>query len=107
MTPLPIKQSQETVAARFQRLASNWHAAVEHLSSSTARINHPAYQEIIALGPDVIPLLLRDLQDNLTHWFWALQKITGTNPVPESDAGNVPKMAEAWLRWGQEHGYQW
>lgn len=107
MSTAPIKASGETVAERFSRLTIVWHEAVDHLSSTSARINHPAYQEIIAMGPAVVPLLLRDLQDNLTHWFWALQKITGEDPVAAEDAGNISKMADAWLRWAKERGYQW
>jgi hypothetical protein len=70
----------------------------------TEASNHPAYQEIINLGPEVIPLLLQDLEKNETHWFIALRKITGVNPIPGSAAGNIPQMVQAWVRWGREHG---
>jgi hypothetical protein len=68
---------------------------------------HWTYQEIIRLGPEVVPLLLRDLEEQHTHWFNALRTITGANPVPASAAGNVPKMVEAWLNWAKSKGYQW
>jgi len=38
---------------------------------------------------------------------WALPRITGADPVPECDRGNIAKMSAAWLRWGRDHGYQW
>jgi hypothetical protein len=69
--------------------------------------NHPAYQEIIRLGPDVVPLLLRDLADNHTHWFAALEAITAARPVPPSLAGNIPQMVAVWLSWAKDHGYRW
>jgi hypothetical protein len=99
--------SAETLAERFQRLAATWHEAVAHHSSSRLRYGHPAYQEIIALGPAVVPLLLRDLEVNRRHWFAALAAITGADPVPDTDAGKIAKMTEAWLRWGRENGYSW
>jgi hypothetical protein len=102
-----IAASKETVEQRFRFLAEVWHKAVAHLSSTTTRNNHPAYQEIISLGPEVIPFLLKDMQDHLTHWFFALSKITGVNPIPASAAGNVPLMADYWLRWAEENGYRW
>lgn len=102
MAPVP-----ETVEERFQRLANAWHDAVAHLSSSSKRENYPAYKEIIALGPPVVPFLLRDLEINHRHWFAALTAITGANPVPEEDAGKIREMTEVWLHWGKEHGYQW
>ena len=88
-------------------MAAAWHKAVAHHSSSRIRDNHPAYQEIIGLGQAVVPLLLRDLEINRRHWFTALAVITGADPIPEEDAGNIPRMAEAWLRWGRENGYRW
>jgi hypothetical protein len=106
-TQSPAKQPPETLEARFRRLAATWQDAVAYHSSTTVRNNHPAYREIIGLGAAVVPLLLRDLQDNQTHWFAALREITGANPIPESAAGNVPKMVEAWLTWAKDNGYQW
>jgi hypothetical protein len=95
----------ENIEERFARLAATWHRAVAHQSSSRLRDNHPAYQEIIRLGPPVVPLLLRDLEVNRRHWFTALTAITGVNPVPREDAGDIPRMIDAWLRWGRENGY--
>ena len=100
-------EPDDTVKERFRQLASAWENAVAYQSSTTVRNNHPAYREIIALGPDVIPLLLRDMEKNHTHWFCALREITGADPIPESAAGNIPQMVEAWLRWARENGYRW
>jgi hypothetical protein len=111
MASIPVKHAAtrpaETVEQRFRRLAGAWHDQTYFLSSMSEASAHPAYQEIISLGPEVLPLLLRDLQDNHTHWFAALRALTGANPVPKSSAGNVPKMAEAWLGWTKDNGYQW
>jgi hypothetical protein len=66
---------------------------------------HPAYQEIITMGQEVVPLLLRDLEQEPDHWFAALRAITGAHPVPPEDRGDLHKMAAAWLRWGKDNGY--
>jgi predicted DNA-binding antitoxin AbrB/MazE fold protein len=92
----------QTVDERFRELAAAWEQAVAYQSSSTERNSHPAYRAIIALGPDVVPLLLRDLEKNHTYWFCALREITGADPIPESAAGNIPKMVDAWLCWARE-----
>jgi hypothetical protein len=107
VTSSPASSPPETLEQTFRRLAAEWKKAVALQSSSRVRETHPAYQEIIGLGPAVAPLLLRDLEKNETHWFSALQRITGARPVPEDDAGNVPRMVEAWLRWARENGHQW
>ena len=59
------------------------------------------------MGEAVVPLMLRDLEQQPRLWVWALPDITGANPVADADAGNIRKMSEAWLRWGKEHGSQW
>lgn len=95
--PISSPQPLETVEERFRRLAANWRAETAYLSSSTEMFEHPAYREIIELGQDVVPLLLRDLEKEPDHWFWALMVITSANPVSPADAGNLDRMAEAWL----------
>src|SRR5438128_425349 len=69
----------------FRKLVEEWKTAVAALSSTTARVQHPAYQRIIALGQPAVPLLLRELKERPNHWFAALRALTGVNPVPISD----------------------
>jgi hypothetical protein len=111
MATTPVKPTPgtpaETVGERFRRLAAAWHQDTDYLSSMDEADSHPTYQEIIRLGSEVVPLLLRDLAENHTHWFAALEAITGARPTPASAAGNIPRMAEAWLRWAKDNGYRW
>jgi hypothetical protein len=97
----------ETIEQRFRRLEAIWEAETMYLSDAHQIIEHPAFQEIIRLGEAVIPFMLRDLEKSPRQWVWALPRITGENPVPPSDGGNIRKMGEAWLHWGREHGYRW
>jgi hypothetical protein len=87
----------------FRELAARWRQETEHLSSTDV-FTHPDYQRIIGLGSRVVPLLVRDLATTGAHWFWALRAITGENPVPAEDAGNVRKMIQGWLAWGAARG---
>jgi len=92
---------------QFQRLATVWCAETAYVSSTSDLVGHPAFQEIVSLGSAVIPLLLRELEKGTGHWHRALRRITGADPVPPEDRGNLSKTAKAWLRWGKEQGYQW
>jgi hypothetical protein len=89
------------IPEQFESLARQWKAETALLSSTTAMVNHPCYRAIIALGPAVVPLLLRELEREPCHWFEALEAITGENPVPPEQWGNIPDMREAWLTWGR------
>lgn len=92
-------------AAEFAAYASAWEEETAHLSSINAMAMNLHYQRIIGMGAEAIPLILTRLQHIPGHWFWALNAITGENPIPESSAGNLPLMTEAWLEWGRSHGY--
>ncbi len=96
--------AKEPVEQRLRQLEGQWRADTEFLSDAGKIMNHPAFQGIIALGTPVVPLLLKDLESKPSLWVWALPDITGENPVPECDAGNIRKMTDAWLNWGREKG---
>lgn len=92
---------------RFRELASQWKRERGPHSSSARLAEHAAYQAIIAMGPGVVPLLLRELEHQPDHWFRALAALTGADPVPPDSRGNLREMADAWLGWGRAQGYQW
>ena len=92
---------------KFQELVALWKQERGPYSSSARLTEHPAYQQIIALGKPVIPLLLRELEREPDHWFRGLHALTGANPVPPGSQGNIQAMADAWLRWGKEQGFRW
>lgn len=56
------------------------------------------------MGPAAVPLILAELHRETDHWFWALEAISGENPVPPEAAGKVEEMAKAWIDWGQRKG---
>lgn len=91
---------------RFQGLAAQWRRETRHLSLMSDIVLNTAYQQIIGMGKPAIALILQDLQREPDHWFWALRSITGENPIQPEDRGYMAQMAEAWLAWGRQHGYQ-
>jgi hypothetical protein len=108
-TPVQIPSrgpATETVEVRFRRLEAQWKADTEFLSDAGKIINHPAFRAIIGLGEEVVPLMLRDLEAQPSLWVWALPEVTGQNPVPQSDGGNIRKMTDAWLQWGYQKDRQ-
>src|SRR5262249_60614047 len=107
MPRVPASQQTGGIEREFRRLAAVWDREPLSLSDSDATARPPASQAIIQMGPAVVPLLLRDMEETHRHWFEALMKMTGANPVPAADCGRIPRMVEAWLRWGRENGYQW
>lgn len=103
----PATRYRATVAERFEKLKRQWRSETMLSSSTTDLVLNANYQQIIALGDEVIPLLLREMETEPNHWGWALRAITGCDPVPNQDAGRLKRIAKAWVRWGRESGYDW
>ncbi len=101
------KQYKETELERdFKIFAKNWRRETAKFSSIIAKSMNQNYQKIISLGKEAIPLILNELHKRPDHWFWALNVITNDiNPVQEEDEGDIEKMSEAWVKWGQENHY--
>ncbi len=88
---------------RFRQLEDQWRAETRYLSSLSRISMHPAYQRIIGLGRNAVPLILRELQERGGHWLWALHVLNDENPVP-TDA-TFREAVRAWLDWGREQHY--
>lgn len=87
----------------FNTLARQWRRETRHLSSIHERSMNRAYQKIIALGQEVVPLILRDLENTRDHWLWALDIIQDANPA--ESVRDFDEAVDIWLSWGRQHDY--
>lgn len=90
---------------KFTKLAKKWKRETINVSSIQQMVLHPCYQEIIAMGPRAIPLILNQLKREPDFWFWALRALTREDPVTEDIQGDLIEMTKAWLDWGSKHAY--
>jgi hypothetical protein len=109
MATTPIKSVPDippsvNLEQRLRQLEAQWKADTEFLSDAGKIMRHPAFRSIVALGLEVVPLMLHDLESRPSLWVWALPEITGQNPVAAGDSGNIRRMTDAWLQWGREQG---
>jgi hypothetical protein len=86
----------------FDELAAEWRRETKGESFAHRRAMHFAYQEIIGLGPDAVPLILESLAAEVDDWFWALVAIT-RHDVAEG-VSNANAAAARWLEWGETTG---
>lgn len=109
LLPKRIKEEKEKLIKlkeKFESLVKKWKEDTRFASTVLEMATNPAYQQIIGMGRQAVPLILKQLAKKPEHWFWALNSITGEDPVPENSRGNLPKMTKAWLEWGQQNGYE-
>lgn len=100
--------SQKLKAEKFRKfikLRDKWKEETLFVSSGTSIISNSAYKEIIGIGNLAIPWIIRELTKNDDHWFFALEQITGHNPIEKENIGKVKKMKEDWLNWASENDY--
>ena len=93
-----------SVAQKFDALVAEWQR-IRGSGSSTASLVNDAYGQIVAMGEEVVPMLLREVKNDNGHWFSALRWITGISPVSAELHGDHRAMRQAWIRWGIEHGH--
>lgn len=86
----------------FEKLKSEW--KTKFMSNSAQMATLWPDQQIIGMGRPALPLILKELERETDHWFWALEAISGENPVVPDEAGQVEKMSKAWLEWGRRQG---
>jgi len=56
---------------------------------------------------DALPLILRELDLELDHWFTALKSISGEDPVPPESRGRLKEMRQHWIAWAGRKGIRW
>ncbi|MFN0147479.1 MAG: guanylate kinase [Dehalococcoidia bacterium] len=88
---------------RFEQLARKWARDTRFMSDIDAIVRHPAYLEVMRLGPQVVPLILHRLEQEPDHWFHALRELTGHEPQHVA-AGDMDSLVAAWLAWGRSRG---
>jgi hypothetical protein len=92
--------SNAPLEEQFRRLVKWWRDETSHLSVTFRKAMHPAYQQIIGMGADAVPLILLEMEEHGGYWFWALSAITGENPTRPNSS--YEEAIQSWLAWGKE-----
>jgi hypothetical protein len=90
---------------KFRILTATWQQDTQFMSFTADIVSHPAYQRVIGMGQEALPLIFEQLRYNPDHWFSALEAITGVNPVTKEHRGNVSAAAQDWLAWGRTNEF--
>lgn len=100
-----LNTPSDELRSEFTRLVKSWKTGHHRGFDVAQMVEHPAYQRIIEMGDQAVPLILEELEREIDHWFPALRQLTGASPVPEESKGNLTKMRDAWLGWGRGEEY--
>jgi len=95
-----VQVSPERVA-EFRALTKQWKRETAIAGNLSKIVMHPAYQRIMAMGKDAIPLILKDLSKEQGHWFWALHNLVPPGDDPAAGTTTIRDATRAWLEWGK------
>ena len=91
-----------SIEQEFQKLASAWLYATQHMSSTRQMTQHPHYQRIVDLGVDVVPYVLWELlREPCVQWFAVLSDIYGgrgpyISPEYRGKVGTIARLCVEW-----------
>lgn len=94
---------KQQLKSRFDLYNSIWQNETMFSSSISEITNNSAYRSIIKLGEDIIPFIIQDLKSKDNHWFYALEALTGQNPIKMENRGVVTLMKSDWLDWADKN----
>jgi RNA polymerase sigma factor (sigma-70 family) len=91
----------ENVEVVFREHYGKWYDETKYLSSPKM-FENKHYRDIISLGGNAVPYIIKKLKEEPAHLFKALIEITGQDPVPECHWGDTEQMALDWVNWWEE-----
>jgi GAF domain-containing protein len=97
--------NSKSIDQEFYDLAIAWKQETKSLPILRDKFQNRYYRQIIALGNQAVPLLIKELQEKPDHWFYALESILGISPVKDEDRGDISCMVESWIEWWEQKGY--
>ena len=95
-------RSDGEVRERFVELHEEWSSRTMFSSALDDLIYDEAFQRILAMGPQVIPLALDQLHSEPIPWFYALKMLADEDPA--EGISDPDEAIERWLSWGRANG---
>jgi hypothetical protein len=94
---------KKQLSTKFDLYRGIWKTETMFSSNISEITNNSAYRSIIGLGKDIIPFIIEDLKQSENHWFYALELLTGENPIKSEHRGIINLMKSDWLNWAKKN----
>ncbi len=93
---------KDEVKTKFKEFTKAWKKETGGMSSPSSIWMNRNYQKIIGLGPEVIPLILKELAREHDDWFYALEMLVDDKDNPVTEEMGFNDSVAAWLKWGKD-----
>lgn len=92
--------------SEFMSLAEKCEEKMRFKSILKDIINNSYYRQIVGMGDSIIPVLLREMENNPILWTSALSDIARKrNPIKDEHRGDLRKIISTWKEWGKENKF--
>ncbi len=95
---------------RFYQLMKEWNEERKYMSILEDGLECHACQQIIEMGNDAIPMILKEMRKatkakgiELAYWSLVLEKITGGNPDSKNTYHNPNVFVDAWVKYLEDY----
>ena len=100
-----IVDGNDYYKTQFESLKNKWYSEIMFVSNPNIIVENANYKKIIELGINVVPFLVKDMKENNTHWFVALQSILKVNPIKPEHNGFVKMMVNDWAEYLEKSNF--
>ena len=97
------EQVYNNIAEKFHALARVW--SDYNAGRSVTEYQHAAYLQVIGMGRDAVPFLLREIARGNGNWLLALKYITGAVVTNPEMRGDFDAIRRSWNDWGIANGF--
>jgi hypothetical protein len=89
---------------RFYSLLNIWRSDTAFFSDPDLIVAHPAFQALVELAGDIVPLAIEDLRARPSNLVWVLDDAIGEVEYPRDIIGDLVAMSNAWIDWAERNG---
>jgi len=88
---------------RFEQLRVQWEESTAHHSLLAQKAAHPTYRAVVALGEDMVAVLLEEIAAGRLEWSPALSELTGYAPERDLPEVTYEGIRQAWFAWADNN----
>ena len=97
-------RSRTDFISRFYSLLRQWNSETAFSSDPDEITANRSYQELIALGANITPLVVDELRRGPSVLVWLLDDMYNIQPYSSDETGNISAMSNAWIAWAVRNG---
>lgn len=98
---------EEYLVKQAKYLVYEWEKNTKFMSSCDRMIEDQAFQKIINMGPQVIPVIFNLMVKNIyfCHWYLIFKYLGVKVDLPAKYMGHIDMMNAAYEKWGYSQGF--